>query len=243
METTLQLIAHILLLLKQLTLVMDVRNLRTLAAMIALLMKGKSARLYELARALPGGGNVNSRAQKLRRWLDNSHIVARDFLAPFLDLLAPTLVSLGSITLIIDRTSWNRLGIHLNLFLCSIAFNGRSFPIFWIFLPKRGSSKLSEQQDLLKPVLAALTAHPLLAALPVTVVADREFCSPLLAAWLTKQGVHFDIRVKKSFCVSREDFRSILIAQFLERCERGMYYLYPNVRLTEAHQIRVNLLI
>ncbi len=95
METTLQFIAHIILLLKQLTRVMDTRNLRTLAAMIALLMKGKRARLYELARALPGGGTVNSRAQKLRRWLTNSHIMAQHFLPTFLDLLAPTLVSMG----------------------------------------------------------------------------------------------------------------------------------------------------
>jgi hypothetical protein len=55
--------------------------------------------------------------------------------------------------------------------------------------------------------------------------------------------VHFDIRVKKSCFVSREDFPAILISRFLDTCERGHYYWYPNVRLTEEHQIRVNLLI
>jgi len=243
METTVQLIGNILRILKQLTVVMDLRNFRTMAALIALLMKGKRARLYELARALPGGGKLESRAQKLRRWLSNVHISAQDFLPMYLNLLAPVLMTLTSITLIIDRTSWTRLGVHLNLFLCSIAFNGRSFPIFWCFLPKRGSSNLKEQQALLTPVLTALAAHPLLKALPVTVIADREFCSPLLAQWLADWGVHFDIRVKKSFFVSREDFPSILIGQFLQTCERGEYYLYTNVRLTEEHQIRVNLLI
>jgi len=243
METTVQLIANILMILKHVRVVMDPRNLRTLAAMIALLMKGKRARLYELARALPGGGNVESRAQKLRRWVSNVHISAEDFLPLYLNLLAPVLATQTSITLIIDRTSWTRLGVHLNLFLCSIAFNGRSFPIFWYFLPKRGASNLEEQQHLLTPVLTALAAHPLLAALPVTVAADREFCSPLLAQWLTAWGVHVDIRVKKSFFVSREDVPPVLISRFLQHCERGRYYFYRNVRLTEEHRIRVNLLI
>jgi hypothetical protein len=96
---------------------------------------------------------------------------------------------------------------------------------------------------LLTPVLTAIAAHPLLMTLPVTVVADREFCSPLLAQWLVTQGVHVDIRVKKSFFVSREDFPAMLISRFLEHCERGEDYLYPQVRVTKEHQIRVNLLI
>lgn len=162
----------------------------------------------------------------------------------FLALLAPVLLPLSEMPLSIDRTSWRRFGIHLNLFLCSMAFNGRSFPIFWIFLPKRGCSSLTDQQELLSPVLHALAAHPLLLALPVTVAADREFCSPLLADWLRKQwGVHFDIRVKKSSAVSREDFPSIPISHFLETGQRGAYYFYPNVLLTEQHQICVNLCI
>jgi hypothetical protein len=110
METTIQLIAHILLILKQVAVVMEVRNLRTLAAMIALLMKGKRARLYELARALPGGGNLESRAQKLRRWVSNVHISASDCLPSYLNLLAPVLTTQPSLTLILDRTSWTRLG-------------------------------------------------------------------------------------------------------------------------------------
>ncbi len=235
METTLTFITSIILVFKQRSCTMDARNLRTLAAMTALLMKGTRARLYELARALPGGGTLESRAQKLRRWLSHPSIVPQNFLPVLLDRLAPVLLPLKSITLIIDRTSWTRLGVHVNLFLCSIAFNGRSFPIFWIVLSTRGCSNLAQQQELLTPVLTALAAHPLLSALPITVVADREFCSPLLADWLKKQGVHFDIRVKKSYFVSRENFPSILISRFLEHCQRGASYFSTDVLLTEAH--------
>ncbi len=244
MEATLTLITHVIVMLKQVCVVMDARNFRILAGMIALLIKGKRARLYELARALPGAGSLESRAQKLRRWLSNPNITAQDFLPCYLDLLSPVLSTMPEIILIIDRTSWTRLGIHINLFLCSVAFNERSFPIFWCFLPKRGCSNLLEQQALLRPVLAALAAHPVLAGLPVIVTADREFCSPLLADWLvTWWNVHFAIRVKKSFYASREDFPPIHIDRFLNTCKHGTYYFFTDIRLTEEHEIRVNLLI
>ncbi|MCP4401100.1 MAG: IS4 family transposase [bacterium] len=243
METTITLIINLIILLKNLPIVLDARNLWTLAAMIALLMKGKHARLYELARALPCDGKLESRVQKLRRWVSNSAITPIDMLPAFLELLAPVLSQRPEIVLIIDRTSWKRLGRHINLFLCSIAFNGRSFPVFWLLLPTRGCSTLAEQHALLTPVLTALAAHPLLSTLPITVLADREFCSPLLPQWLKKQGIHWAIRVKKSLYVSRSDFPALLISRFLERCQRGEYYLYPNVLLTDEHRIPMNLLI
>ncbi len=164
-------------------------------------------------------------------------------LPAFLELLAPVLSQLPEIVLIIDRTSWKRLDTPINLFLCSIAFNGRSFPVFWLLLSTRGCSTLTEQHAVLAPVLAALAAHPLLSTLPITVLADREFCSPLLAQWLKEQGIHWSIRGKKSFYVSRSDFPPLLISRFLERCQRGEYYFSHNVLLTDEHHIPMNLLI
>lgn len=124
METTTTLIINLIILFKQLAIVLDARNLWTLAAMTALLMKGKRARLYELARALPCESKVESRVQKLRRWVSNSAITPIDMLPLFLELLAPVLSQLPEIIVIIDRTSWKRLGIHINVFLCECVLIG-----------------------------------------------------------------------------------------------------------------------
>jgi hypothetical protein len=243
METTLTLIANLILLFTQLHIVMEARNLWTLAAMTALLLKGKRAHLYELGRALPCKGQLESRVQKLRRWVSNPSIAPLHFLPAFLQLLAPVLIQLPELTLIIDRTSWTRRKVHINLFLCSVAFNGRSFPLFWLLLSKRGCSSLENQQALLTPVLQALASHPILSSLPTKVVADREFCSPLLARWLTEQGIHVCIRIKQQYRVSRSDFPSIPIRRFLEHCQRGTYCFYEQILLTDDHQFPVNLLI
>ncbi len=244
MEITVKLIVELIVLFKQLHVVMDARNLWTLAAMTALLLKGKHARLYELGKALPCDGKDESRVQKIRRWLSNSKITPEQFLAARIAILAPFLAQLPGITLIIDRTERKRLGVHINLFICSIAFKGRSFPLFWILLSKRGCSSLDEQKALLTPVLKALAADPILSKLNIKVLADREFCSPKLPKWLKRSfGVRFGIRVKKNYRVSRPDIPSTPISAFLKHCQRGECYFFPNVLLTSEHRFCVNLFI
>lgn len=243
METTITLIADLILLFKQLHLVMEARNLWTLAAMTALLLKGKQAHVYALGKALPCKGKLDSRVQKLRRWVSNPKITPQQSLSARLHLLAPLLTQLPELIFIIDRTEWTRLGVHVNLFLCSIAFHGRSFPIYWILLPKRGCSSLKDQQALLIPVFTALKAHPLLAQMQATVVADREFCSPTLARWLKRHGIHYCLRVKKNYRVSRPDIPSIPIRAFFAPCQPGTSYFFTNVRLTEEHRFQCHLFL
>jgi hypothetical protein len=243
METTITLIADFILLFKQLHIVMEARNLWTMAAMTALLLKGKQAHLYALGKALPCRGKLESRVQKLRRWVSNPTITPEQSIPARLHLLTPLLAQLPELILIIDRTEWTRLGVHVNLFLCSIAFHGRSFPIYWTLLPKRGCSSLKDQKALLTPVLTALAAHPLLAPMRTTVVADREFCSPTLARWLKNRGIHFCLRVKKRYRVSRSDMPSIPIRACFPHCQPGTYYFFPDVLLTEEHLFRCNLFV
>ncbi len=224
--------SSIIVIVQQLSIALDKRNLRTFAAMVALLIRGKRAHLYELGKALPGKGTVESRVQKLRRWLSNPRICPEQFLPVYLHVLAPLVASRPYVTLIIDRTEWKRLGVHVNLFLCSVAFKGRSFPIYWRVLPKRGCSSLADQKALLEPVFRALEAHPLLAPTRKVVLADREFCAPRLAQWIRRFNIRFCLRVKKSYHVSRSDIPSRPISRFLQHCQPGTYYFFASIRLT-----------
>ena len=242
METTLTLIEEILRVLSEAHFALDARNLWTFAAMCAVLLKGKKAHLYELGRALPCKGKEAGRVQKIRRWLSNPKISPELFLPLAFWVLSPWLSQLSSLTLIIDRTEWKRLGIHINLFICSGAFKGRSFPIYWGTLSKAGCSSLSEQKALLRPVLQALAAHPQLSLLPKKGVADREFCSPKLARWVKKHSsLGFAIRVKKSYRVHRKDIPSVKIESFLTQCRKGEFLFFENVILTNNSKFRVNL--
>jgi hypothetical protein len=243
METTITLIAELILVFKHLSLAMDARNLWTLAAMVALLLKGKQAHLSILGKALPCKGKLESRVQKLRRWVSNPTITPQQFLSARLNLVSPLLTQLPELILIIDRTEWTRLGVHVNLFVCSIAFHGRSFPIYWMPLPKCGCSSFEDQQALLTPVFTVVADHPTLAQRQITVVADREFCSPPLATWLKHRGIPFCLRVKKHYHVSRADIPSIPIGDFFAHCQPDTSYFFTNVRLTDEHQFECHLFL
>ncbi len=230
MEATSILITAFMMLVHQLGVCLDPRNLWTLCAMIALLLKGTPLHLYSLARALPGKGTVESRAQKLRRWISHPKISPAMFVGSLITLLAPALVQMGYITLIIDRTDWKKRGVHLNILFCSLAFFGRSFPVYWTLLPHGGCSTLAQQKALLDPVLAAIHAHPRLASLPRKLCADREFGSPLLADWLNEQWqCQFALRLKRSIIVSRTDLPPTSLRTFFAHMERGQYYFFENV--------------
>ncbi len=244
MEATLILLKSTVILVQQLGVRLHPANLWTLCAMIALLLTGTPLHLYRLARALPGHGEIESRAQKLRRWLRHPKISPVLFVESWIALLAPFLEQIGHVTLIIDRTDWTKRGVRLNIFFCSLAFFGRSFPVYWILLPHAGCSTLADQQTLLDPVLAAILAHPRLASLPRDVAADREFGSPLLADWLCEHWqCGFNLRVTCSIRVSRENIPSTPLRTFFAHMERGQYYFFRDIMLTDTHRYRANLFL
>jgi hypothetical protein len=88
----------------------------------------------------------------------------------------------------IDRTQWR----DKNLFVVSIIWEKRAWPVAWVLLDKKGSSNLKQQQKLLRPVLRLLKGYQFV------VIGDREFSSVGLACWLRQQHVRFVFRLKQS---------------------------------------------
>ena len=88
----------------------------------------------------------------------------------------------------IDRTQWK----EQNLFVVSIIWEKRAWPVAWVLLDKKGSSNLREQQQLLRPVLRLLKGYQFV------VIGDREFSSVGLACWLRQQDVRFVFRLKQA---------------------------------------------
>ena len=85
-----------------------------------------------------------------------------------------------------ERTQWK----HNNLFMVSCIWGKRAWPIYWVFLDKRGVSNFQEQKDLFNPVLSLLKDYDLV------VVGDREFHSVELASCLQQKNVGFALRQK-----------------------------------------------
>lgn len=92
------------------------------------------------------------------------------------------------IYIVIDRTAWG----CINLFVISVVWDQRSFPVYFELLPKLEKSNIPEQKSAISQVL------PLLKNYKTCVLGDREFCSIKLATWLGEQNTYFCLRLKKN---------------------------------------------
>ena len=162
-------------------------NLSVLAWFVIGLIFASDVRLPRIARQIPWLTKVPSRTQRLFRWLKNPNIpplemakrVASQWLANW---CWPT------IFLVIDRTDISDK--HWLLFL-GLCHRGRTLPLVWQVLKKKGATNFKTQSTLLKEVLPLL---PL--SCSVVLLGDREFRSTSLMNFCKRRRWHFHLRLK-----------------------------------------------
>ena len=166
---------------------LDYSTYLLLTLVVATLQLLKQVKLEVLAEALPLPILLESRRQKLRRFLRLEELSIETLWFPCVRaLLSSMFTPHDMIYLAIDRTSW---GV-INILVVSVVYDHRSWPIYWNFLEKKGSSNLTEQQEVLSKIIGLLSDY-----IPV-VLGDREFCSPKLGKWLGDRNMYFCLRQK-----------------------------------------------
>lgn len=123
----------------------------------------------------------------------------------------------------VDRTQWRAN----NLFMVSVIWAKRAWPIYWQFMPHIGSSNLDQQPAILRPVLRLLKSYKVL------VLGDREFHSVKLAGWLLEQKVDFALRQKKTTYIKQkgQDYQQLSSLGLTP----GVKLFFPGVTVTKAH--------
>ena len=158
-----------------------------LTLVVASLQLLKQVKLEVLAESLPLPILLESRRKKLRRFLRLEELSIETLWFPCVKaLLSSIFTTHDTIYLAIDRTSW---GV-INILMVSVVYEHRSWPIYWNFLNKKGSSNLAEQQDVLSKCIELLSDYVLV------FLGDREFCSPKLGKWLGDRNAYFCLRQK-----------------------------------------------
>ena len=157
-----------------------------LTLVVASLQLFKQVKLEWLAEALPLPILFESRRQKLRRFLRKENLGVEKIWFPCVKCLLRSMFKPKDTRyLALDRTSWGEISI----LMVSVIWNQRAWPVYWIFLSKKGSSNLKEQQEVLGKSLEVLSGK--IDEYIVVVLGDREFCSPKLASWLSEKGTFF----------------------------------------------------
>ena len=164
-------------------------QLHTLEILVWLLQQHKQVRIERLAAYLPLPILFASRRRHLQRFLILPQLsVALIWLPLIKGIIRTQIKPKNQVILSLDRTQWRTN----NLFMVSVIWSKRAWPIYWQFLPHIGSSKLAQQKAILRPCLRLLKSYQ------IVVVGDREFHSVKLAAWLEEQKVYFALRQKKA---------------------------------------------
>jgi hypothetical protein len=160
-----------------------------LKILLNLLQSIKKVNLEKLANALPLAIKFESRRKRIQRFLSLPNLTIEKVWFPIVTTWLETYFIPSQIIYVaIDRTNWG----CINLFVVSIIWDKRAFPIYFELLPKLGSSNISEQQNLLSKVM------PLFKSYKICVLGDREFCSVKLAKHLQSLSVYFCLRLKKN---------------------------------------------
>lgn len=166
-----------------------------LQILINVLQVTKKVSLEAVANALPIPIEFESRRKKVQRFLSVPNLDIKKIWFPIvIEWLEIYFEPQKIIYLAIDRTNWG----CINLFMVSVIWDKRSFPIYFELLPKLGSSNLDEQKIILSQIF------PVVKDYNICVLGDREFCSVNLANWLCEQKVYFCLRLKKNHFIERE---------------------------------------
>jgi hypothetical protein len=160
-----------------------------LKILITVLQSIKKVSLEALATALPIPIKFESRRKKIQRFLSLPNLTIEKIWFPIVVAWLETYFTYSKIVyVVIDRTNWS----CINLFMVSVVWEKRTFPIYFELLPKLGSSNINEQKAALSQVFRIFKNYK------VCVLGDREFCSVKLGNWLRDQDVYFCLRLKKN---------------------------------------------
>ena len=166
-----------------------------LKILLTLLQSIKKVSLETLATALPIPITFESRRKKIQRFLLLPSLTIEKIWLPIVTTwLATQFTSEQIIYVVVDRTNW----ACVNLFMVSVVWDKRAFPVYFELLPKLGSSNINEQTAILSKAL------PVFKKYKVCVLGDREFCSVKLASWLREWNAYFCLRLKKNHFVEMQ---------------------------------------
>ncbi|MBS9382765.1 MAG: IS4 family transposase [Dolichospermum sp. BR01] len=195
-----------------------------LKIIITVLQSVQNIALESLAAQLPIPILFESRRKKIQRFLSLPNLSIEKVWLPIVrGWLEETFTAKSVVYLVIDRTTW----ANINLFMVSVVWEKRSFPVYFQLLPKLGSSNFEEQRRILSHVL------PIFEIYKICVLGDREFCSIVLANWLREQKAYFCLRLKNNHFVKIK--KDVYIELKNLGLSPGVSLFLEGVKVTKSH--------
>jgi len=203
-------------------------RLNFLAMFLIALFKVKTVNLSEIATALNPEAKVGSNYRRLQRFFADFEI-DYDVIAKLITSLLPQPTEGYSLSL--DRTNWRFGTFSINLLVLGIVHKGVAFPVYWLFLDKKGNSNTAERIAIMEKFMATFGASSI-----AWLLADREFVGKKWFKFLRRQQIPFRIRVRQNFQVAGKNGQIPVMAIFQHLAVDEMLVL-PRKRLILGQQL------
>lgn len=163
----------------------DARRLAVLSALVLAILQAQTVVLYALKTHVHLPGTLDTRYQRLLRF------VQFEFPDACFARFALSFLPAGDLWLILDRTNWKLGSQDVNILLLSAVWNGFSLPLMWTLIPHSGNSNSATRQALVERFQAACPERKVSGLL-----ADREFIGKAWFTFLKQQGIAPCIRLR-----------------------------------------------
>lgn len=213
---------------------LDRRHLQTAVSRVVGLIGSGTIRLTEwIAFTIGRAVQAQSVQRRLRRWVRNRHMQARQLYAP---LIRAALAQWGEATLYLALDT-TMLWDQYCMIRLSVIYRGRAVPLDWQVV-EHGSAQVAFRQyrALLQGAVERLPPR----ARKVVLLADRGFADVALMRLCQRLGWHYPIRIKNHFQVHRLGRGSVPVKQLLPT-KKGQAVFLHSVYLTGKHYGPVHL--
>lgn len=198
---------------------------RNMALLMTGLLLGAAVHLPKIVRKWPVIGKYPSLVNRLRRFLDNPHVVVDEWYRPVAVQLAQTFAG-GTIRLVVDCT---KVGFNFRLLTIGIAYRKRTLPLAWrVYRGKKGHLPADEIIALFAYVAQLLPADS-----EIWVLGDAGFQAVPLLRWFQRRHWHFVIRQQGRIKVYQAQHGWRKLNDF--GLTEGQTRIIGWVRLTEKH--------
>ena len=173
---------------------MNLARIKAMAMMICALCKIQQVAYTKLASAFETRAAVGSSVRRIQRLIAEC-IIDTDLIAKLILKLLPIR---GSYSLSMDRTNWKFTSTNINILTLGVIYEGLAFPVVFKMMDKRGNSNTRERNELISRFLSIAGPNSI-----KHLMADREFVGSDWFEFLNNNGIHYHIRIRENFFVTR----------------------------------------
>ena len=196
-------------------------RIKCLSKILLALIHTRTINFVELACAFDSTASKESRYRRIRRFFatfDLCFVTLATFLLRLMALPKPFILTM-------DRTDW-QFGKHVfNILVLGIVSNGAAIPLFWVFLPKKGTSNTAERMEIILRFCEVFGSESI-----DFLCGDREFIGEEWFRFLKGKGIDFRIRIRNNTKIPNKKGKGCSAKSFFKNLPAYQPYVFKKAK-------------